>query len=734
MNKIISTRNYLPVYALIILTFNVLFLFIPLLNSFGYEFSAVNALVLSFLSGIYAVQAIKKDELNLSKNLFSFFSLILLPLLIILFYSLFNRFCSFWDGLLFYLVIAAPSVIIGASLGLVVQYLIKRYHILFFILLYISILLIPLIEFYYNPQIYFFNPLFGFFPGTIYDEGLSVSSKLFYYRIFNLLYFSILLVILIKYFLKKIFFSRKVFVAISAIIPSLFLYFSPQMGFSTTDGYLQKELGAKVESTNFIIFFDEQIDTTFMKAAVLHHEFYFLELKKFFEDTPDEKIISYVFRDNEQKKSLFGSGNADVAKPWLKQIYTSANSYNSTLKHEIAHIFSGNFGWVLFRTAEWFSPFLIEGVASAADPYYGSYNIDYLAAIGMNNNYKLDLNELFRGLNFFGHASSLSYVYSGSFSKYLIDNYGISKFKLFYTDINLEKIYNMPEEKIFDDYFNYLSEFNAADKIDAAHYYFGRPTIFSKTCPRYIASRLDEAWTFYNDGEYEKASKLFNEILEYGDNYSAVTGLSYCLEKLDKTKEAQDLILKYLPRFLNSSYYYNLEYRLADLYSLNSNVVSADSIYAGLINKNISYAFNFAAQLRGDLLRENLINEYLKGNHLDKYLILKELNSVQYNFYTFPLLAEFSKILDEDYNIFLKQFNKTIIVNDFASSYAIYKLSEYLIENLDFNRGRKMAALSLRYTGDHNMNLILDSHYKKTNWFYYNSGEILENLSIKLIE
>jgi hypothetical protein len=97
---------------------------------------------------------------------------------------------------------------------------------------------------------------------------------------------------------------------------------------------------------------------------------------------------------------------------------------------------------------------------------------------------------------------------------------------------------------------------------------------------------------------------------------------------------------------------------------------------------------------------------------------------ISYNFNTFPVLIELSKAINEDYNLFLKQFNKTIHVNDYASSHGVYKLSIYMAENLDFSRARKMAALSLRYKSDLNFHKILTSNMEKINWFYYNSEKI----------
>ena len=132
-------------------------------------------------------------------------------------------------------------------------------------------------------------------------------------------------------------------------------------------------------------------------------------------------FLSFIFKNNIQKGELFGSENADVAKPWLYQIYTTAGSYDNSLRHEIAHIFSSSFGAGLFKIAHNFNPALIEGIAEASAPLYNTWYIDQIASIAFNNNYRFAIDNLYNGFNFFGQTSGLSYVYAGSFTKYIIN-------------------------------------------------------------------------------------------------------------------------------------------------------------------------------------------------------------------------------------------------------------------------------------------------------------------------
>src|SRR5690606_25641089 len=110
--------------------------------------------------------------------------------------------------------------------------------------------------------------------------------------------------------------------------------------------------------------------------------------------------------------------------------------------------------------------------------------------------------------------------------------------------------------------------------------------------------------------------------------------------------------------------------------------------------------------------------DYLSGSNTEKYSILKKLNKSSYIYSSFPVMTDLSKVLDEDYSLFVKRFDKTMFINNFESAYAVFKLSEFMAEKMDYNRARKMAALSLRYK-DYKSHLF-EENYKKLNWFYHN--------------
>jgi hypothetical protein len=632
---------------------------------------------------------------------------------------------------LFYLVITSPSILIGAALGTASLYLMKRFQVVLLIILYIGILLIIAFEIYFNPQVYVYNPILGFFPGTIYDEGIEVTGRLILYRIFNTIFFGYVFFVSVNKLLSNEKVKTSTVVIVSLLIAGIFYYFSPLFGYSTTAASLTKELGKTITTENFIIHYDKRLDNEEIKMLALNHEYYYSVLKDFFESEVDEKVISYIFYDNDQKKEQFGSKYADVAKPWLNQIYIAYNNWEHTLKHELAHCFSATFGAGIFKLASGFNPMLIEGIAEAADGNYNNNDIHYMAALAYNSDYKVDLEYLLTKIGFFTNPSSRSYIYAGSFVRYLIVKYGIKIFKDYYLNGNYKISYEVDLNNTLDSYYSFLSDFDSSKTLDKAHYYFGRKSLLQKTCPRAISSYLSSCWEQLRSFDISGARSTFETIINLADNYSALVGLTRSFEKQDSIPAAITLLCKEINKFEGTSYFYNLEFILGDLFAKYGDFQKADSMYQKLADEFPNRRLYLLAKTRIKLLLEKgLLSNYLRGSDYDKYTILWKLNKTDYNYHSFPSLIQLSNEVNESYEMFIRNLDKNIIVDDFVSSYASFLLSKYMLINYDFDNARKMAGLSLRNHSNNNFSLIKKQHYEKVEWFYHNAVKLLSKFEL----
>ncbi|NNJ52989.1 MAG: hypothetical protein HKP17_07440 [Ignavibacteriaceae bacterium] len=489
-------------------------------------------------------------------------------------------------------------------------------------------------------------------------------------------------------------------------------------------------MSTKIETKHFIIFADKRIEKDDLKFIALNQEYFYKKLSKFLTVEFGEKINSFIFKSSDQKKELFGSGNADVAKPWQNRVYVSMDSWESSLEHEIAHCFAGKFGWGIFKVAADFNPALIEGVAEACDGIYDEMNIHFLASIAHKNSFKVSVANLFSSFSFFGNVSGLSYIYSGSYVQFLIEKFGVEKVKQYYRSNNFKQTFEIDITEVEIEYFEFLNSFSVKDWQAKANYYFGRQSLIQKVCPRYISDRIADAWYLINQKNYEDAEQLLNEVLEKTDNYSAIVGLSVIYENYDSLNSAIRILEEKLEIFKNTSYEYNLIFRLADLLVKAGRFEEAKVNFETLKNSKPNLRLELLAQLRLILMKEEKISDYVFGSDYDKYFLLKELNLIQHNYSSIPIMINLSERLNENYKLFLSNLINKFEVKDFYSSYAALKLSQYMLQNFDYLNARKLAGLSLRYKNDNGLVEYKKENFRKAEWFHKNAGRILDELKI----
>ena len=722
--KIISYINGLLIYSLVLIIFNILLTQLPLTSTFGYEFAAINGLLLSVIAGLQTISLLKKLQPDFPELIKSFFILFLIPLFVTIINSLFTMFCSFIDGLIFYVLIVIVSTSFGSSIGFIANLINKRFtRILFFMILFI-VALIPVLEIYFNPQVYFYSPLIGFFPGNIYDEGLSPDWKLLFHQMIVLI-FSLLIILL---FIRRTSFVlkyKRYLVLSVVIIVLLFQFVSPHLGFTTTFTKLNSVLSRQIDSDLLTLNYDN-IDSTQAKLIALHQEYYYLELINALKTEPSKKINVYLFNNREQKKILFGAGNADVAKPWQYSIYISADSWQNTLKHELAHVFTAEYGTGIFKLASGFNAALIEGMAESVDGISDDISIKYLTSLAYNNGYAVDVKSFFTGLSFFKSNSFLAYTYSGAFIEYLTNLYGIEKVKQFYNTGDFDFVFKSKIEAVQKDFEQSIVNPDLSDQKPMADYYFGRLSIIQKICPRYIGDRLRKAYQYLSENNLEEAENIFVEINNKIINYSALIGLSEIYSKQNKIKDGINILEKNYNKFKSSPYNYNLIFKLGDLRALNYENDSAIYYYNKIISANPNHQLKYLSTTRLNLLQRNRLIEYLEGSDSLKLELLKELNDKQYHYSSLSIIIDLLSNLKVDYKASLGIFNKAFIVDNLESSYSAFKLSQYMLENNDYVNARKYAALSLRIKDQNLFYKAMQEQFIKSKWFLKNGYQVLD--------
>lgn len=663
-------NKYFIIWGGIVFALNLFFIRVPLLNVVGYEFSVVNSVLLFLFGG---VTSLRKNNQYDKSTIKSVIIVSLLPLLPGLTGNLLFSTCPLTPQILFYPLITLPAVIIGLFSGEISRQILVKYRIIVFTGIFLFIILSPVTEILLNPQVYFYNVVIGYYPGVIYDELIEPDFTLLLYRFLNILFFAGSYIMLVSFPEMK----KSVLVTIIFVI-AVFSIAKPRIGFATDLNRIHKTLDYISVSEHFLIYHHSGLDSLQRELLVNEHEYYYNEIKEAAGYEPGSVLTSFVFENSEEKKALTGAGNAEVAKPWLGQIYIEMDAISSSLKHEIVHLFSYEKGGWFLGLSEGANPAMIEGYAVAYEDDFRDNPLHQSAALAYKNGYKINIGNLFSGLNFFGNASSLSYLYSGSFLKYIGENYGYDVVNKLYADTDFNKYTGKSLDSLQEDYFSFLELTETSFNKHTANLYFGYKPLIKKVCPRYFAYRLNKARNLSNEGDYQAALKIYQELHEKSDSYQALRGLTDVLTKVGKYHEADSLLSSGKEKFYGTAYYYILELREASSAEIINDDKRALDIVDSLIIQKPTPDYLYAAQ-KVKLVTENkeyFDNYYIAEDSARAVMLLNFINNTIYFDYTLDYLRRTNP---DDKNFIVEFIDKK--VNQPGSNinnYYLFETAEYL--------------------------------------------------------
>jgi len=263
----------------------------PLLYDISFDFAEVVTLPVALVSAVQAVniyfpgrkkQKYHSSRKKIGKVLKTAFLFSLAPLSVALIRIVFHRPCSFFDGFAYYLLLPFIGSFFGASIGILAasatSNVKKAYWVLF--TMSVSIIVYSLVRIALTPAVYSFNPLFGYFPGPIYDYGVHLSRSLVIARLILLpsIYIIIFLWIFLsdrknEYIGSQEPFSRKtsrnnpgtasvIAFRVSMIIVVFVFLESNELGLSTSRRYHRSIMSGIIETPHFETRFEpDSMDT-----------------------------------------------------------------------------------------------------------------------------------------------------------------------------------------------------------------------------------------------------------------------------------------------------------------------------------------------------------------------------------------------------------------------------------------------------------------------------------------
>ncbi len=528
--------------------------FLPLFDVVGFEFAFVLGIVAGFASadlGAAWVRRARREGGSSGRPVRALAALVgravganllllALPLALMSLNALRVRNCDFLLGLGVALALPGFAVLFGTTTGVVSGLVLARRPRLAIAaawLFVVASIAVGIWRFYAAPAIFGYDPYAGYFPGTLYDENITLAAPFWWSRVYHLCVASAALALCAALLdpkelrLRAALPKGRVPTALAALLAAgaaVFLYArSGDLGFHVDAADVAAHLRGRRETAHFVIHyprgasFEPQMD-----AIAADHELRWAQLARVFGAAPPGKITCFYFATAGDKARWMGARNTYVAKPWRHEIYIQHEEFpHDTLKHEIAHVFAGEFGDPLFQVSvKWwgwppasFNVGLIEGAAVAADWPGGGRLTTHQSVKAMKELGFLPPLRSVLATGFFQFSAARSYTTAGSFVKFLLDRYGADKFRSLYRSggapSDFDVIYGKSLAAIESEWHAEIDAQPLSDEDrEIAADRYRRRGIFQRPCPHAIARRAALAGEKQDQGDAPAAAALWRRI------------------------------------------------------------------------------------------------------------------------------------------------------------------------------------------------------------------------------
>jgi len=628
LRKVIQTMQTraFKISILVLIFFSIVCTRIPLFNYLGFEFSVITVLLAGFICGLLTLSYWKNACCNCKADVWRFigqvlliqFVLLVIPFLISLVNVFFVKNCSIGNGIVLYALIVIPGAIFSVALAMMVGVLFEKWRKTIYTAIYFLVLMhIPIITFF-RPQIFAFNPVLGFFPGFTYDETLQVTQRLLNYRLATLAVSGCLVTIAVcirhKRFCRKesknafqqsFPFIETVILALLIPIVLMMLFFNERLGFSSSKQYIQQKLVGNYKTEHFeIIYPAGSVKREKIEQIGCLHEFYYDQISQTLNVGTREHIISFLYSSPEDKGKFIGAGSTNISKPWLRQVHINLASLDAVLKHELVHVLAGEFGWSPLKISH--NSGLVEGIAVAVgndvlydEPLHRSAALVFAAGI------EPDMNSIFSISGFVKAYAGVSYTLAGSFCKFLIDSFGIEKFKQLYTTGDFIQTYQRDFSSLTTDWEQMIrsQQLTTTDSVKA-RYFFRRSSIFGKECARVIANINSETKKLLARNDFEKALASAEKSLSLSTTSQAVFQKSAALFEMQRFEDVIKFSTAQLCDTILGSSLLPLHLRLGDAYWAVDSIYEAKQEYTLLANIHLNAGYDEACALRLESLKD----------------------------------------------------------------------------------------------------------------------------------
>ncbi|WNG15581.1 hypothetical protein [Cystobacter fuscus] len=408
-----------------------------------------------------------------------------------------------------------------------------------------------------GPQVYAFNAFLGHLPGPLYDETLSLSSALLWFRA------ETLLLIFAVHALTELLlnptearlgrprprFGPLLLLGLTLGPVALIEAHATDLGLRMSDATLRERLGGVRETEHFEFIYPRALRREDVDRRARDLEFRYAQLARFLGRVPEGRIRVWLYSTDDEKQRLVGAGRTQFAKPWRQELHINGRDYpHPTLKHELAHVMAAPSGSGPFRVTTrlgvWPLMGVIEGMAVAADnPVQGDLTLDEWAAGMRRQKLAPDIRKLVGPEGFYQSAPARAYTLVGSFLRYLADTHGPDKLRQLYAHADFEATYGRPLDALATEWERHLDALPLDEAtVNRAFQRFRTGSLFTRSCAREVARLQDEARELLAADPPRALAAYERAALLQPQEPSFRMGQALALDRLERPDEAAQVL------------------------------------------------------------------------------------------------------------------------------------------------------------------------------------------------
>ncbi|MEZ4819630.1 MAG: hypothetical protein R3A45_06955 [Bdellovibrionota bacterium] len=378
--------------------------------------------------------------------------------------------CSFWYGLRWYFLLEAPSLFLLTSLSLfLIQHCSRRRYIYLWLICFVTFFgLFIVYDLLETPTLFFFHPSIGYYPGPLYDHWIPIPRSLIFASLWSVV--------------AGIFFymwTRKRQIGFLGFILLLPLLIRSTLGLHQTHQTVQSALPSHYTTQFTQVFSDQALRSSQLQSM----DYYIQRISKTIAlPLPTNPIKIYIYSDPRQKKRLTGTHLTMIGNPRQRSLHIlDFSTWDLLFVHELTHALSSPLRQNILSMP--LNPLLTEGLAMYTQKYMGPYNLQQWGKAIVRFRKQTTLANIDQ-ISFYRQPPLHAYGLAGAWTDYLIQTYGIDRYKKYYGGQPFSNVYPSPQHEVEKQWFAWMDQAVLTEEIyNTMLSSLERKSVFEVKCP-----------------------------------------------------------------------------------------------------------------------------------------------------------------------------------------------------------------------------------------------------------